>query len=92
MKITDNAGLQLVNDIIVESISTKKILCFLEKKQIKNIKNLSQNGVLSYREHTHFHLMVVTDQYAANVAFMLSAIIKAKTKGRYSATILLYPL
>ncbi|OXA93508.1 hypothetical protein [Flavobacterium hercynium] len=92
MKITDNKGLQIVSNIIEECVSTEKILCFLEKKEIKSVKNPFPKGVVSYREHTHFHLMVVTDQYVANGATMLSATIKAKTEGRYSATILMYPM
>jgi len=46
--------------------------------------------VESYVEHTHFHILVLTDEYSAHAATKLNSIIKAKTKGRYSATILLY--
>ncbi|OXA88374.1 hypothetical protein [Flavobacterium hercynium] len=92
MKVSDNEGLEIVTKIINESISTKKIHCFLEKKEIKSYKNLSKNGVELYKEHTHFHILVLTDKYTLDGAFTLSSIIKVKTKGRYSATILLYPV
>ena len=90
MKVIDTAGLQIVSKIIKESISIKKIHCFLEKREIKSIKKASINGVESYVEHTHFHILVLTDEYSAHAATKLNSIIKAKTKGRYSATILLY--
>lgn len=90
MKVIDSAGLQIVSKIIKESISTKKIHCFLERREIKNIKNPSPHDAESYVEHTHFHILVLTDEYTAHAASKLNSIIKTKTKGRYSATILLY--
>ena len=89
MKVSDNVGLEIVTKIINESISTKMIKCFLEKKHIKTIKPPYDTGIVSYREHTHFHLLVLTDEFTLN-ANAINAIIQTKTEGRYSATILLY--
>jgi len=91
MKVSDNVGLEIVTRIINENVNAKMIKCFLEKKHIKTIKPPYDTSILSYREHTHFHLLVLTDdECTIGTAATISAIIRTKTEGRYSATILIY--
>jgi len=90
MKAIDNTGLQTISNIIVESISTSTIYCFGEKKQMQAIQNPFQEFVSTHQKHTHFYLMVLTDEYIINAVADISDIIRTKTEGRYSATLLLY--
>lgn len=90
MKAIDHSGLQTISNIIIESISTSSIYCFGEKKQIKTIANPFQEFVSTQKEHTHFYLMVLTDEYVINAVADISDIIKTKTEGHYTVTLLLY--
>ncbi|OXA88929.1 hypothetical protein [Flavobacterium hercynium] len=90
MKVSDNVGLEIVTKIINENVNVKMIKCFLEKKKIKTIKPPYDTNILSYKEHTHFHILVLTDDYTTLDAAAISALIQTKTQGRYSATILMY--
>lgn len=90
MKTIDNSGLQTVSNIIVDRINTSSIYCFGEKKQVQTIENPFQEFVSSQKEHTHFYLMVLTDEYVANAIADISDIIKIKTEGLYTVTLLLY--
>lgn len=90
MEAIENLGLQTISRIIVESISTSSIYCFGEKKQIETIANPFQEFVSTHKEHTHFYLMVLTDEYVINAVADISDMIKTKTEGRYTVTLLLY--
>jgi hypothetical protein len=90
MKAIDNSGLQTVSNIIVESISTSGIYCFGEKKQIQAIQNPFQESVSKQKEHTHFYLLVFTNEIIANAVADISIVIKTKTEGRYTVTLLLH--
>lgn len=90
MKTIENLGLQTISKIIVESISTSSIYCFGEKKQIETIANPFQEFVSTHKEHTHFYLMVLTDEYVSDATADISDIIKTKTDGSYTVKLLLY--
>lgn len=90
MKAIDNAGLQTVKNIIIESISTSGMYCFGERKKNQSVLNpLSENN--SKRErNTHFYLLVLTDEHIIKTVSDVSDVIKTKTKGRYTVTMLLH--
>ncbi|OOG69971.1 hypothetical protein [Flavobacterium sp. A45] len=90
MKAIDNTGLQLLSSIIIENISTSGIYCFGEKKQIQAIQNPFWESTSKQQEHTHFYLLILTNENKINAAADISDIIKAKTEGRYTATLLLH--
>lgn len=90
MKAIENEGLQAISKIIVESISTSSIYCFGEKKNIQAVQNPFQEFISGQKEHTHFYLMVLTDEYVINAVADISDIIKNKTENRYTVTLLLY--
>jgi hypothetical protein len=90
MKAIDNTGLQVLSNIIVESISTSGIYCFGEKKQIQAIQNPFWESASKQEEHTHFYLLVFTNENKTNAVADISDIIKTKTDGRYTATLLLH--
>lgn len=90
MKTIENLGLQTISKIIVESISTSSIYCFGEKKQAQTIQNPFQEFVSTHKEHTHFYIMVLTDEYVTNAVADISDIIKTKTEGQYTVTLLLF--
>jgi hypothetical protein len=90
MKAIENLGLHTISGIIVESISTSSIYCFGERKNIQAVQNPFQEFISEQKEHTHFYIMVLTDEYIINAVADISDIIKTKTEGRYSVTLLLY--
>jgi hypothetical protein len=90
MKAIDNSGLQTISSIIIESISTSGIYCFGEKKQIQAVQNPFQESVSRQEEHTHFYLLVFTNENKTNAVADISDIIKNKTDGRYTATLLFH--
>ncbi|WP_413999144.1 hypothetical protein ACMDB5_00810 [Flavobacterium sp. W1B] len=90
MKAIDNSGLQTVSNIIVESISTSGIYCFGEKKQIQAIQNPFQESNSKHKEHTHFYLLVFTNEIIINAVADISDVIKTKTEGRYTVTLLMH--
>jgi hypothetical protein len=90
MKAIENSGLQTISNIIVESISTSSIYCFGEKKNIQAFQNPFQEFISAKKEHTHFYLMVLTDEYIINAVADISDIIKTKTEGRYTVTLFFY--
>ncbi|WP_348813881.1 hypothetical protein [Flavobacterium maritimum] len=90
MKAIDNTGLQILSNIIIESISTSGIYCFGEKKQVQAIQNPFQESASKQVEHTHFYLLVFTNENSTNAVNDISDIIKTKTEGRYTTTLLLH--
>ncbi|MDR6844313.1 hypothetical protein [Flavobacterium granuli] len=90
MKAIDNTGLQVLSNIIIESISTSGIYCFGEKKEIQVIQNPFQESASKQEEHTHFYLLVFANENKTNAVADISDIIKTKTEGRYTATLLLH--
>jgi hypothetical protein len=90
MKTIDSLGLQTVSTIIADSISTSSIYCFGEKKQFHAVENPFQESVSGEEQHTHYYLLVLTDEYIINAVADISDIIKNKTEGRYTATLLFY--
>jgi hypothetical protein len=92
MKPLENSGLQTISKIIVERISTGSIYCFGEKRQVQTIQNPFQEFVSTYKEHTHLYLMVLTDEYITNAVADISDIIKTKTEGQYTVTLVLFKI
>lgn len=90
MKAIDNTGLQILSNIIIESISTSGIYCFGEKKRIQAVQNPFQESASKQEEHTHFYLLVFTNENKTNAAADISDIIKTKTEGRFTVTLLLH--
>ncbi|PXY46506.1 hypothetical protein [Flavobacterium hydrophilum] len=90
MKAIDDLGLQTISNIISKSISTSSIYCFGERKQIQAVQNPFQESVSTHKEQTHFYLMVLTDEYVMNAVADISDIIKTKTEGQYTVTLLFF--
>lgn len=90
MKVADNSGLQVLSNIIIESINTSGIYCFGEKRQSRTVQNPFQTTTPSGEEHTHFYLLVLVNEYVINAVANISDIIKTKTEGRYTATLLIH--
>jgi hypothetical protein len=90
MKTIDNLGLQTVSGIITNCISTGSIYCFGEKKHFDAVENPFQESVSGEKAHTHYYLLVLTDEYIINAVADISDIIKHKTEGRYTVTLLFY--
>lgn len=90
MKTIDSLGLKTVSSIIADCISTSSIYCFGEKKQFHAFDNPFQESASGEKQNTHYYLLVLTDQYIINAVADISDIIKHKTQGRYTATLLFY--
>ncbi|PKB18828.1 hypothetical protein [Flavobacterium sp. 5] len=90
MKTIDKLGLQMLSEIIMESISTSGIYCFGEKKQSQTVQNPFQETASVQEEHTHFYILVFANEYVINAVTDISDIIKTKTEGRYTVTLLLH--
>lgn len=90
MKAIDNSGLQTTSNIIVECISTNGIYCFGEKKLTQAVQNPFLESVSRQEEHTHFYLLVFTNENKTNAVADISDIIKIKTEGRYTVTLLMH--
>jgi hypothetical protein len=90
MKTIDSLGLQTVSSIIADCISASSIYCFGEKKQFHVVDNPFQESASGEKQNTHYYLLVLTDEYIINAVADISDIIKHKTQGRYTATLLFY--
>ncbi|TDE42228.1 hypothetical protein E0I26_13830 [Flavobacterium rhamnosiphilum] len=90
MKTIDNVGLQTVKNIIVESISISGMYCFGKKKKIQSVLNPFSENSSKKDKHTHFYLLVLTNEYIINAVADISDIVKTKTEGRYTVTLLLH--
>lgn len=90
MKTIDSLGLQTVSNIIADSISTSSIYCFGERQQMHSAQNPFQESISGEKQHTHYYMLVITDEYIINAVADISDIIKHKTEGRYTATLLFY--
>lgn len=90
METIDKLGLQILSNIIIESISTSGIYCFGEKKQSQTVQNPFQKTTSIEEEHTHFYLLVFANEYITNAVADISDIIKTKTEGRYTVTLLIH--
>lgn len=90
MKTIDSTGLQLISNIIIERISTSGIYCFGEKKKTQAVQNPFQESLSKHKEHTHFYLLVITNEIIENASFDIADTIKTKTDGRYTVTLLLH--
>ena len=90
MKAIDNAGLQTVKNIIIESISTSGVYCFGERKKSQSVLNPFSDISSKKERNTHFYLLVLTDQYIIKTVSDICDVVKNKTKGRYTVTILLH--
>lgn len=87
MKAIENTGLQTISNIIVDRISTSSIYCFGEKKNMQSVVNPFSENSSKKSKHTHLYLMVLTDEYIINAVADISDIIKTKTGGRYTVTL-----
>lgn len=87
MKAIENTGLETISNIIVERISTSSIYCFGEKKNMQSVVNPFSENSSKKSKHTHLYLMVLTDEYIINAISDISDIIKTKTDGRYTVTL-----
>ncbi|PBI83536.1 hypothetical protein BSF41_45220 [Flavobacterium sp. ACN2] len=90
MKTIDSLGLQTVSSIIADCISTSSIYCFGEKKQFHAVENPFQECASGEKQNTHYYLLILTDEYISNAVADISDIIKNKTEGRFTATLLFY--
>ncbi|WP_431244257.1 hypothetical protein ACQ9BO_07800 [Flavobacterium sp. P21] len=90
MKAIDNEGLQLISEIVIQKINTSGIYCFGEKKQIQVVQNPFQESVSNQKEHTHFYLLVITNEIIDNATADIADIVREKTGGRYTVTLLLH--
>lgn len=90
MKAIDNTGLQMISNIIKESISTSGIYCFVEKRQSQTVQNPFQATASVQQKRTHFYLLVFTNEYVINAIADISHTIKIKLGGRYTVTLLLH--
>ncbi|WP_016989519.1 hypothetical protein [Flavobacterium sp. ACAM 123] len=90
MKAVDNAGLKTVKNIIIESISTSGVYCFGERKKSQSVLNPFSENSSKKERNTHFYLLVLTDQYIIKTVSDICDVIKNRTKGRYTVTMLLH--
>lgn len=90
MKTIGNAGLQTVKNIIVESIGTNSIYCLGERKKNQSVLNPFSENNSKKEKHTHFYLLVFTNEKIANAVADVSDIVKTKTQGRYTVTLLVH--
>jgi hypothetical protein len=90
MKAIDNAGLQTVKNIIIESIGTSGIYCFGERKKNQSVLNPFSENNSKKERNTHFYLLVLTDEHIIKTVSDISDVIKTKTEGRYTVTMLLH--
>lgn len=89
MKIIDNSELYLVSTIIIESICTRGIYCFGEKKQTQSFHTPFQDTV-KQEEHIHLYLLVFVEETRENATNDICDKIKTKTQGRITATLLIH--
>lgn len=89
MKIIDNSELYLLSTIIIESIFTRGIYCFGEKKQTQSFHTPFQETV-KQEEYIHFYLLVFAEETIENASNDICDKIKIKTQGRITATLLIH--
>ncbi|KVV14380.1 hypothetical protein ACRASX_02210 [Flavobacterium sp. TMP13] len=90
MNAIDKAGMEIVTKIILESMKANGIYCFGEKKKRnidQNIFNLTEAELF---KHTHFYLLIIAPDSRTNLAGDLADLVRTKTKGKYSTTLLIH--
>ncbi|MFV8342267.1 hypothetical protein [Flavobacterium sp. XS2P39] len=90
MKAIDKGGLQTVKNIIAESIGTTGIYCFGERKKSQSVLNPFSENNYKKERNTHFYLLVLTDEHIIKTVSDITDVIKVKTEGRYTVTMLLH--
>jgi hypothetical protein len=89
MKTIDNSELHIISNIIIESIRTKGIYCFGEKKQTQSFHTPFQESV-KQEEFVHLYLLVFVEETIENATNDICDKIKIKTQGRITATLLIH--
>jgi hypothetical protein len=89
MKTIDNSELHIISNIIIESIRTKGIYCFGEKKQTQSFHTPFQESV-KQEEFVHLYLLVFVEETIENATNDICDKIKIKTQGRITATLLMH--
>lgn len=89
MKTIDNSELHIISTIIIESISTRGIYCFGEKKETQSFHTPFQDTV-KQEEHIHLYLLVFAEETRENASNDICDKIKTKTQGRITVTLLIH--
>lgn len=89
MKAIDSSGIQTIRNIIIESISTRGIYCFGEKKQTQSFHTPFEESV-KQEEYIHLYLLVLGEETIENATNDICDKIKTITDGRITATLLIH--
>lgn len=89
MKTIGNSELHIISTIIIESISTRGIYCFGEKKQTQSFHTPFQESA-KQEEFVHLYLLIFAEETIENASNDICDKIKSKTQGRITATLLIH--
>ena len=89
IEIDHSNPLKMISKTITDSIETMGIYCFGQRKMIKSVtKTILDVNEVDF-ESNHFYLFVIVKQYKENFTADIADIIKNRTNGKYTVTILL---
>lgn len=86
-----DADAMLVSRLITSFLDAQGIYCFGKRRFSEAFESIASPDAAP-EEHVHFYLLVVAQKVPANAAADLSNLIKRKTRGRCTATVLVHTM
>lgn len=86
---SENKGLQFIKSFLLDNLQLSGLYCFGIHHKNEMYSN-ALSGEVKTRQHTHYYLLVYSIDNKPNAIADLSDIIKKKSKGQYTVTLLIH--